>query len=244
MTALENGLYVIELSTPQIPRMNLVAVENDKNELTLIDSGLPNVTDRIFDYLESVGKDPLRIENLILTHFDTDHMGSAAEIKSRTKCKVVAYGFDADIISGSKFEEKELRDMFPEYTSQEIEKLSEKVQESIADRVKVDQVVRGVRQFSLGEEVTIFHTPGHTPGHITVFLGRHNALVTGDALTVSDDKVGSPTPQYTVSVKQGIESLKALSTLNFEVLIPYHAPPIFSGGNLELRKYVETTERI
>ena len=241
MTNQIEGLNLVTLSSSQVPTMNVLAAVTGINELTLIDSGLPNFADEIFAFLKNHGMDPHNIRNLILTHFDTDHMGSAAEIRSRTNCKVIAFGFDAEVISGNKFEKRELMKMFPEYTDRQIKKLDEKIGESVAPRVRVDQVIKGEKQFSVNEEITILHTPGHTPGHISVLLRKYRALVTGDGLTVSNGKVGSPTPEYTVSLEEGVKSLKLLASLDFDLLIPYHSPPILHGGNLELKRYVGTT---
>ncbi len=222
--------------------MNVVAAVTGVNELTLIDSGLPNFADEIFTFLENHEIDYHSIRNLILTHFDTDHMGSAAEIRTRTNCKVIAHEFDAEVISGNKFEKRKLIEIFPEYSNKQLEKLEEKIRESVAPRVKVDQVVKGEKQYCVNDEIIVLHTPGHTPGHISVLLRKYKALVTGDGLTVSNGRVKSPTPAYTVSLEQGINSLRSLVSLDFDVLIPYHSPSIFHEGNLELKRYVETTK--
>ncbi len=59
--------------------------------LVLIDSGVKNSEEIIFDYMEEIGLDPEDLTLLILTHSHPDHIGSASSIKRKTYCEVAAH---------------------------------------------------------------------------------------------------------------------------------------------------------
>ena len=99
MAELAKGLHVVE----GIDSENIVAVIDGSGFISLIDCGDPGSSKVIFGYLEEQGKDPHDIRNLILTHFDLDHMGAAKEIKQKTGCQIMAHEFDAEVISGRRF---------------------------------------------------------------------------------------------------------------------------------------------
>jgi hydroxyacylglutathione hydrolase len=62
------------------------------NELALVDTGvgLPGDVDCILANIRADGLDPAHIRALILTHYHTDHVGAAAELKARLGLEIYA----------------------------------------------------------------------------------------------------------------------------------------------------------
>ncbi|MGL4483399.1 MAG: MBL fold metallo-hydrolase [Anaerovoracaceae bacterium] len=60
--------------------------ENDG--VTLIDSSLPNRAERIIKNLKEVGINAKDIKQILLTHYDIDHVGSAKELQKISGCKI------------------------------------------------------------------------------------------------------------------------------------------------------------
>jgi glyoxylase-like metal-dependent hydrolase (beta-lactamase superfamily II) len=67
----------------------------DADAIHLVDCGDAGSDGLIFRYLEGQSRKPSDLRTLILTHFDSDHVGSAREIKRKTGCTVMAPEFDA-----------------------------------------------------------------------------------------------------------------------------------------------------
>jgi glyoxylase-like metal-dependent hydrolase (beta-lactamase superfamily II) len=78
-------------------------------------------------------------------------------------------------------------------------------------------------------------TPGHTPGHISVFDPSTGVLVAGDALRTTNGLQGSD-PQYTDNASDAAASVKKLALLDVRVILPGHGDPLTSGASDALRK--------
>jgi glyoxylase-like metal-dependent hydrolase (beta-lactamase superfamily II) len=241
MAELAKGLHLVDGVGSGKSDRNIVAIM-DGDDIHLVDCGDAGSDGRIFRYLEGQSRKPSDLRTLILTHFDSDHVGSAREIKRKTGCTVMAPEFDAQIIAGKRFAGRELKEMFPEYDSVEIEALEGKINGQEIPSVAVDRVLRGDEKLEIAGGAQIIHVPGHTPGHIVVFLPKLSVLVTGDTLSAPSGRIGGPTPEYTPSVRLATYSLKKLSGLEFEILIPYHWPPIAAGASILLRKYLSSLD--
>lgn len=76
-------------------------------------------------------------------------------------------------------------------------------------------------------------TPGHTPGHISLFDPTTGALYTGDALVGAGGQVAGPDPQFTADMAAATASVAALAELPVEQILVCHGFPV-DGGQAEL----------
>jgi glyoxylase-like metal-dependent hydrolase (beta-lactamase superfamily II) len=89
-----------------------------------------------------------------------------------------------------------------------------------------------------GDEVfglQVIGTPGHTPGHVSIFDPSTGTLVAGDALRTTGGLAGSD-PQYTVDRAQAAASVRKLATLDVRTILPGHGDPLTTGAADALRK--------
>lgn len=81
------------------------------------------------------------------------------------------------------------------------------------------------------------HTPGHTPGHISLFREKDRVLIAGDALsTVKQEslmsvvtqkqQISGPPKYFTIDWKAAEASVKQLRDLNPLLLLPGHGKPM------------------
>jgi len=83
-----------------------------------------------------------------------------------------------------------------------------------------------------GTELQIYHTPGHTPGSISIYWPEKKALVCGDVLfDHSYGRKDLPGGDY----EQLLESIKKLQKLDVEYLLPGHMAVIIGKYNVEER---------
>jgi len=61
---------------------NCYIIDDDK--LTLIDTGMPNNSDKILAYIKQMGKKPEDVKTIIITHSHIDHIGSLEAMKKAT----------------------------------------------------------------------------------------------------------------------------------------------------------------
>jgi glyoxylase-like metal-dependent hydrolase (beta-lactamase superfamily II) len=96
------------------------------------------------------------------------------------------------------------------------------------DRLKAIQPVKVDTVFTDGEEpsflsgVQIIHTPGHMPGHISLYLKESNTLLAADALVCQDGQLEIANPAFTIDMSQAIGSVRKLQQLDIEKIICYH----------------------
>lgn len=72
----------------------------DGEELTVIDTEMPNSTEKILDYVHKINRQPSNISKILLTHFHIDHAGSAYELRKLTNAKVAVHQEDTDFVAG------------------------------------------------------------------------------------------------------------------------------------------------
>jgi glyoxylase-like metal-dependent hydrolase (beta-lactamase superfamily II) len=86
----------------------------------------------------------------------------------------------------------------------------------------------------------IIGTPGHTPGHISVFDPVGSTFIVGDALNNNQGKLEGPNPQYSSDMVSAIQSAKKIATLKFETAYFMHGSTIESGASAAIAKLAET----
>ena len=238
------GLHIVDgITAPSGVSLNPLALFGEDGSVYLVDCGFPGQAKVTIDYLASIGTPPSMVKSLILTHYDPDHVGSAADIQRLTGCTVMAPEFDARVISGERFTDVQLKELFPKYGDEEIAALQVRLHpDPDYENIKVDRVLRDGEVLDTAGETVIYHIPGHTPGLIVLYFKDLSCLAAVDSMKLFDGKVGLTRPPMTASPREAVESLRKLRDLNFEILIAYHSPPLMSGGSTALREYLDSQE--
>ena len=169
------------------------------DNMTLIDAGLPGQAPAIKELLKELGLKMSNIRRLILTHQDIDHIGGAAAVVQETGAEVLAHRDDVPYIQG----EQQLIKFNPDRIESMLQSLPEERRDaarrvfSSPPRVRVDRTLKDGDELPQHGGLRIVHTPGHTPGHISIFVRAHGLLVSGDALRVENGKLVGPAPGAT-----------------------------------------------
>ncbi|MCU9806802.1 MBL fold metallo-hydrolase [Paraclostridium sp. AKS46] len=200
-------------------------LEND-SEMILIDCGYPKFLSLIEECACKNNIDLNKLTKLIITHHDFDHMGSAADLKSKyPNIKILASKKDERYISGK---EKSLRlqqaesiyDSLPEEQKEWALNFQKKL-ESV-ENVDVDIELNDGDKFDCCGWVEIIETPGNMPGHISIYIKESKILIAGDALVIENDKLCMANPQYTLDIKEAKKSIKKLLNYDIDRVICYH----------------------
>jgi hydroxyacylglutathione hydrolase len=161
------------VATPQgaVPRYVYVYLVYG-DEVCLIDSGVASSQKIIFDYMMKTARHPEEISLLILTHSHPDHMGAARSIKEATGCSVAAHRNEKTWIEDAELQARERP--VPGFFS------------LVEGSVKVDRCLQEGDVFDLGGigRLCVLHTPGHSPGSISLWLPEDEALISADAVPV------------------------------------------------------------
>lgn len=68
----------------------------------------------------------------------------------------------------------------------------------------------------------IVETPGHMPGHISIYLKELKVLISGDALAIENGNLEIAAPQFTLDMAEAKKSILKLLNYNIQKIICYH----------------------
>lgn len=202
-----------------------VILKDDKN-LVLIDCGYKGFLTHIENAMENVNLDCGNLTNIVVTHHDHDHMGSLAAFKQKyPEIQIISSEKEEPYISGKQKPMRlEQAEALQEGLSGDEKEFGENfcnLLRSIEPAV-VDHTVRGGDEFDWCGGCEIIDTPGHTPGHISLYVKEKKTMITGDAAALDHGDLVIPNPQYTLDMEAARASINKILSNEPEVIICYH----------------------
>lgn len=166
--------------------------------ITLIDTGVAGCETQIFGSIRSSDRDPSEIELVILTHSHPDHIGAARAIWEATGCSIAAHHAERAWIEDVELQNRERP--VPGFAT------------LVSGPVHLDHELVDGSCIKTGEtrddKIQVLHTPGHSPGSISLFLQNEGALFSGDAVPVAGDL---PVYDDALASMQSLQRLRGLA---------------------------------
>lgn len=229
---LNDDVHVLPLSVVregQTRTFNLSLILDPAQGPTLVDTGLPGQLDEIAAALAAAGTGVPDLRRIVLTHQDIDHVGSLPDLVEASGARVLASEVEVPYIDGSerpRFDRPEFVAAFPQVTAL-LERLRQvRVDEPLADGARID-VAGGVRAVA---------TPGHTVGHMCLYLERSRTVIAGDALTAEDGRLQGPSPTATADMATASRSVARLAELDVDAIVCYHGGVVSEDASGQLRR--------
>jgi hydroxyacylglutathione hydrolase len=173
----------------------------------LVDAGTPLAARRIFRQI-----DTREVNAHALTHAHPDHFGSSHRVCTALGIPLWAGVGDADavetgqVVAASKFTAR-----VPDPPPHPVD-----------------------RRLHEGDEVagfTVLLTPGHSPGHISLWREADGTLICGDVFWNVLGRLSKPADPVTVDPRQNEESMRRLRELDPRLTLFGHGPPRRGGLN-------------
>lgn len=199
---------------------------------TLVDTGLPGQLDQIARALAPAGVQVSDLKRIVLTHQDVDHVGSLHDLVQASGAQVLAHEIEVPFIDGTerpRFARPEVLAARPELRAVFERLRPTPVDEPLQDGGRLD-VAGGVR---------VVFTPGHTIGHICLYLERSGTVIAGDALTASEGRLHGPNQNATSDMATATRSLQRLAELDVRTIVCYHGGVVRDDPGGQLRRVTE-----
>lgn len=237
--------------TVQIVNILLVG-HPESNDFVLVDAGMPGSAEEIISVTEKRFGANSRPKAIILTHGHFDHVGAIIELVDHWGIPVYAHEMEMPFLTGQKsYPEPDstvegglVAKMSPLFPNEPI---------NLGDHVQMlpaDGTIPHMPEFNW------IHTPGHAPGHVSLFREKDRALIVGDAfVTVKQDslykvftqeqEINGPPRYLTTDWKAAKNSVMKLESLKPTVAVTGHGLPM-SGELLatNLEKLVQDFDQM
>lgn len=225
-----NGIEMLEITATVMGNTNTIypTLLWDEQNTILVDTGYPGQLPIIIEAMENAGVSFRKLNKIILTHQDLDHIGSLPDIihESPQKVEVLAHELEKPFIQGDKRLLK-----LPKDTSHIPEGLRAVFEHPPA--AQVDGIIKDGDELPYAGGLIVIDTPGHTPGHISLYHKPSRTLIAGDALVAKDHQLYGPAREHTLDMDTAIQSLKTFTHYDIENVICYHGG--LCGTNMNKR---------
>jgi glyoxylase-like metal-dependent hydrolase (beta-lactamase superfamily II) len=218
-------IRVLEVAAPVMGTIRPInpAVVLGPGGALLVDSGFPGAGtwEALQEELARAEMTWDKIRAVIVTHQDWDHIGGlpAALAATGGKAELLCHEEEKPFIQGERPPVKRVAGGAP---------IPEDWQKVIDDFVAARAGLRVSRTMADGEVLpygggtVVIHTPGHTPGHICLYVKGAKTLLAGDAMVIEEGKLLGPREQFTPDRPRALASLKKLADYDIETVVCYH----------------------
>ncbi len=162
-------------------------------EKILIDTGYPD-NELVYELKNLSEKENFKLKKIILTHGHIDHSSNLKELKDAFSSEIIAFEKEKPI-----FERRKRHTLIDRWINEEI-------------NIKTE----------LGD-LEIIHTPGHTPGHICLYLKKQKILFSGDLIVGEGTCVVGPPDG---DMRDYFASLERIKNIAPALILPGHGPQI------------------
>jgi len=216
-------------------------------EWVVVDTGLQGSAQQILNAAQRRFGEHSRPSAIVLTHGHFDHVGSASELAEHWDCPVYVHELELPYVTGMASYPP------PDPTvggglMSALSWLYPRGPVDLAGRVRKlpdDQLIPGKPEWRW------IPTPGHSPGHVSLFREVDRVLIAGDAFVTQAQesalgvltmapKVRRPPAYYTPDWDAALESIQGLRDLEPNIAMTGHGVPMYGRSlQTELADLVE-----
>jgi glyoxylase-like metal-dependent hydrolase (beta-lactamase superfamily II) len=156
--------------------VNGFALRDDDGQVTLVDMGISRSGPKVLAALAAIGSSPSDVTRLVLTHAHPDHAGGAAHVARATGRGFTVHHDDAAYASEGTSPPRD-RSFLLGRLFDRMARPGRDFEPVVVEREMTDGEV-----LPIAGGVRVVHTPGHSPGHVSLLHEESRTLITGDAI--------------------------------------------------------------
>ncbi len=221
--------------------VNVYIIKNPAdNTWVLVDAGLKTSASKIKKMARKLFGENSRPEAIVLTHGHFDHVGAVKQLAEEWNVKVYAHPLEMPYLTG--------KDSYPPTDPS----VGGGMMAWMSDLYPISPINIRSRLEQLPQNGNIpglkgwkyIHTPGHAPGHVSLWREEDKVLIAGDAFLTtfgasavsmlsSKECLSGPPPYFTYDWTASEQSVKKLADLKPELVATGHGKPMQGKAMLE-----------
>jgi glyoxylase-like metal-dependent hydrolase (beta-lactamase superfamily II) len=197
----------------------------DPDGLTLIDAALPWGAKKILATVADLGYSAGDLKRIILTHADFDHVGGLATLQKASGARTYASQIEAEAIAVGRSSREvkpkgfSLRRVFFGIVRPFVK----------AKPVTIDEILADGQMLPVLGGLRVVATPGHTPGHISLFAPEAGILFCGDSMVSDAEGLHGSRPGLTWDEAKARESERGQAALGATIVCSGHGPVVMDA---------------
>jgi len=212
--------------------INAFVFVDDDGQATLVDAGLPGRWPILANALGYLGVGPDDVTRIVNTHAHSDHCGGIAQMQAMTGAPVSAHEEDAEYLRTGQAPSIDPSVRGGKYLQKWVSFPKISVAHELSDG-DVLPIAGGVR---------VVHTPGHTPGHISLLHEESGVLITGDAIHNWRGKIGLAVKWFSHDHELTAKSVHRLGELDYDLVAFTHGPEMRVDAREAVRGFLRAQQ--
>jgi glyoxylase-like metal-dependent hydrolase (beta-lactamase superfamily II) len=204
-----------------------------EKKVTIVDAGFRGSAHRIAGAIEDLGRSVSEVGLIVITHNHLDHIGGLPGLQKITSARVAIHKADLSFSRNGL--------PYPGYLKKllKLPFISQFWPLVYATPDDVDIPLVGGEVLEPLGGLEVIHTPGHTPGSISLFSPKKKLLIVGDTLNNRHQDLWLTPRSISSDISQARESVKRLAQLDFDILCCGHGQPLVGGASDRLREWIK-----
>ena len=198
----------------------------DEQHFVLVDCGYTGFLPQLERALGEHGLTINDLTHVFLTHHDHDHVGTLAALKrSNPRIQVVAGKSEVDYIFGRKpalrlTQARTIQATLPPKHSASGQAFIEMIER--VEPATVDLAVEGGDLLPWCGGCEVLATPGHTIGHVSLYVKSCDTMLAGDAAVLTSGVLMLANPEFAEDIEKAQQSLKQICEHRAKTVVCYH----------------------
>jgi glyoxylase-like metal-dependent hydrolase (beta-lactamase superfamily II) len=219
----------------------------DNEDVVLVDAGFPYQVLQFREAFVKAGVPFNRLSQIIITHSDTDHIGGLASLllESPQHISVLAHENEKPYIQADlpplrlNAMESQVKTL-PEDRRKQMQDLVESLKANYTKlRANVDATIEDGEELPFCGGIIVIFTPGHTPGHVSLYHKQSKTLIAGDALNVENGMLVHAPGFSCLDAAQYNKSLQKFAAFDVRTVICYHGGLFKDNPNKRIAELIE-----